>query len=66
MDDETNHHWFTVLRNRGGTQRSEATQIVDLQASRIEWDVTEQDALDMLTVLSLTHRQLDKTKMCSL
>jgi uncharacterized protein (TIGR02391 family) len=29
---------------------------------KIEWDMTEQDALDILTVVSLVHRKLDKTQ----
>jgi len=29
---------------------------------KIEWDMSEQDALDILTTLSLVHRKLDKTK----
>ena len=28
---------------------------------KIEWDMTEQDALDILTMISLVHRKLDKT-----
>ena len=27
--------------------------------SRLEWDMTEQDALDILTTISLVHRKLD-------
>jgi hypothetical protein len=26
---------------------------------RLEWDMTEQDALDILTTISLVHRRLD-------
>ena len=29
-------------------------------APKIEWDITEQDALDMMTIASLLHRRLDK------
>jgi uncharacterized protein (TIGR02391 family) len=29
---------------------------------KIEWDMTEQDALDILTTISLVHRKLDRTK----
>lgn len=29
---------------------------------KIEWDMSEQDALDILTMISLIHRKLDKTK----
>lgn len=29
---------------------------------KIEWDMNEQDALDILTMISLIHRKLDKTK----
>jgi hypothetical protein len=27
---------------------------------KIEWDMSEQDALDILTMISLVHRKLDK------
>ena len=27
---------------------------------RVEWDMTEQDALDILTTISLVHRKLDQ------
>lgn len=27
---------------------------------KVEWDVTEQDALDILTMISLVHRKLDQ------
>jgi uncharacterized protein (TIGR02391 family) len=30
--------------------------------AKIEWDMTEQDALDILTTISLVHRKLDKAK----
>lgn len=32
---------------------------------KIEWDMTEQDALDVLTTLSLVHRKLDKATVKS-
>jgi uncharacterized protein (TIGR02391 family) len=28
---------------------------------KVEWDMSEQDALDILTMASLIHRKLDKT-----
>jgi uncharacterized protein (TIGR02391 family) len=31
--------------------------------AKIEWDMSEQDALDILTTLSLVHRKLDKANM---
>jgi uncharacterized protein (TIGR02391 family) len=31
---------------------------------KIEWDMSEQDALDILTTLSLVHRKLDKAHRC--
>lgn len=27
---------------------------------KVEWDMTEQDALDILTMISLVHRKLDQ------
>ncbi len=30
---------------------------------KIEWDMTEQDTMDILTMLSLVHRKLDKAKL---
>jgi uncharacterized protein (TIGR02391 family) len=30
--------------------------------SKVEWDMSEQDALDILTMLSLVHRKLDKVQ----
>lgn len=29
---------------------------------KVDWDMTEQDALDILTTISLVHRKLDKTR----
>ena len=29
---------------------------------KIEWDMTEQDALDILTMISLVHRKLDQAR----
>ncbi len=31
---------------------------------KVEWDMDEQDALDILTMLSLIHRKLDKARRC--
>jgi uncharacterized protein (TIGR02391 family) len=32
---------------------------VTAHAPRISWEITEQDALDLLTIASLLHRRLD-------
>jgi uncharacterized protein (TIGR02391 family) len=32
---------------------------------KIEWDMNEQDALDILTMISLVHRKLDRARRFS-
>jgi uncharacterized protein (TIGR02391 family) len=48
--------FISLLRGLYGTMRNPLAH-----NAKIEWDMTEQDALDILTMISLVHRKLDRT-----
>jgi len=45
----------SLLRGLCGTIRNPLTH-----DPKVDWDMTEQDALDILTMISLVHRKLDQ------
>ena len=51
------HGFMNLLKGLYGTIRNPIAH-----DPKVEWDMTEQDALDILTMISLVHRKLDQAR----